>query len=65
MDKELLGGRSEEEFIDFITDMLITDNALANNILNEYFNDETTECWNFRTSIVVEYYVKKQKKEKR
>jgi hypothetical protein len=65
MDKELLGGRSEEEFIDFITDMLITDNALANNILNEYFSDETTECWNFRTSIVVEYYVKKQKKEER
>ena len=61
INEEILGGRTKEEFIDFISDMLMTDNALANNILNEYFNEETPECWNFRTNIIIEWYGKKQK----
>jgi hypothetical protein len=61
INEEILGGRTKEEFIDFMSDMLMTDNALANNILNEYFNEETPECWNFRTNIIIEWYGKKQK----
>ena len=31
------------------------------NILKEYFNEETKECWNLRTNIIVEWYGKMQK----
>jgi len=61
INEEILGGKSKKEFIDFMSDMLIEDNALANDILNQYFNEETPECWNLRTNIVVEWYGKKQK----
>ena len=61
INKELLGGRTVEEFADYMSDMLMEDNALANGILNEYFNEETPECWNLRTNIIVEWYGKKQK----
>lgn len=61
INEEIFGGRSKEEFIDFMSDMLIEDNALANDILNQYFNEETPECWNLRTNIVLGWYGKKQK----
>ena len=61
INEDILGGRTKEEFIDFMSDMLIEDNALANDILSKYFNEETPECWNFRTNIIVEWYGKKQK----
>lgn len=61
INEELLGGRTKEEFVEFMSDMLIEDNALANNILKEYFNEETKECWNLRTNIIVEWYGKMQK----
>ena len=61
INEELLGGRTKEEFVEFMSDMLIEDNALANDILSRYFNEETPECWNFRTNIIVEWYGKKQK----
>lgn len=59
--EELLGGRTKEEFIDFMSDMLISDNDLANNILKEYFNVYTTDCYNLRINIILEYIDKKQK----
>jgi len=59
--EEILGGRSREEFIDFMSDMLTEDNALANEILNQYFNVYTKECYNLRIDIIVEWYGKKQK----
>jgi len=59
--EELLGGRTKEEFIDFMSDMLISDNDLANNILREYFNVYTTDCYNLRINIILEYIDKKQK----
>jgi hypothetical protein len=59
--EELLGGRTKEEFIDFMSDMLISDNDLANNILREYFNLYTTDCYNLRINIILEYIDKKQK----
>ena len=52
--EELLGGRTNEEFIDFMSDMLISDNALANNILNQHFNLYTKECYNLRINIIIE-----------
>ena len=61
INEDILGGRTKEEFIDFMSDMLIEDNALANDILNKYFDENTPECWNFRTNIIVEWYGKKQK----
>ena len=59
--EEILGGRSREEFIDFMSDMLTEDNALANEILNQYFNVYTKECYNLRIDIIVEWYGKKRK----
>ena len=61
INEDILGSRTKEEFIDFMSDMLIENNALANDILSKYFNEETPECWNFRTNIIVEWYGKKQK----
>jgi hypothetical protein len=61
MMEEILGGRSREEFIDFMSDMLTEDNALANEILNQYFNVYTKECYNLRIDIIVEWYGKKRK----
>jgi len=61
INEDILGGRTKEEFIDFMSDMLIEDNALANDILSKYFDENTPECWNFRTNIIVEWYDKKQK----
>lgn len=61
INEELLGGRTIEEFTDYISDMLLEDNALANDVLSKYFNEETPECWNLRTNIIVEWYGKKQK----
>jgi hypothetical protein len=57
-------GKSREEFIDFISDMLINDDALANNILDEYFGDQNPQMWDLRTDILVEWYSKKGYKEK-
>jgi hypothetical protein len=57
-------GKSREEFIDFISDMLISDNALANNILDEYFGDQNPKMWDLRTDILVEWYAKNKKKGK-
>ncbi len=59
--EELLGGRTEEELIDFMSDMLITDNALANDILSQHFNLYTKECYNLRINIIIEYLSKKGK----
>jgi hypothetical protein len=59
--EELLGSRTNEEFIDFMSDMLISDNALANNILNQHFNLYTKECYNLRINIIIEYLSKKEK----
>jgi hypothetical protein len=56
-------GKSREEFIDFMSDMLISDNALANNILDEYFGDQNPQMWDLRTDILVEWYNKNWKKE--
>ena len=42
-------------------DMLIEDNALANDILSKYFNEETPECWNLRINIIVDWFGKMQK----
>jgi hypothetical protein len=61
INEDILGGRTKEEFVDFMSDMLIEDNALANNILSKYFDEDNPECWNFRTNIIVEWYGKKQK----
>ena len=64
INEELLGGRTKEEFIEFMSDMLISDNDLANDILNEYFNPSNSsnrELWNLRTNIIVEWYGKRQK----
>ena len=61
INEELFGGRTEKEFVEFMSDMLIEDNALANNILKEYFNEGTPECWNLRTNIIVEWFGKMQK----
>ena len=61
INEELFGGRTKEEFVEFMSDMLIEDNALANDILSKYFNEETKECWNLRTNIIVEWYGKMQK----
>jgi len=61
INEDILGGRTKEEFVDFMSDMLIEDNALANDILSKYFDENTPECWNFRTNIIVEWYGKKQK----
>lgn len=57
-------GKSREEFIDFISDMLINDNVLANNILEEYFGDQNPQMWDLRTDILVEWYAKNKKKGK-
>jgi hypothetical protein len=57
-------GKSREEFIDFISDMLINDDILANNILDEYFGDQNPQMWDLRTDILVEWYSKKGHKEK-
>jgi hypothetical protein len=59
--EELLGGRTNDEFIDFMSDMLIMDNALANHILSQHFNLYTKECYNLRINIMIEYLSKKQK----
>ena len=59
--EELLGGRTEEELIDFMSDILITDNALANDILSQHFNLYTKECYNLRINIIIEYLSKKGK----
>lgn len=59
--EELLGGRTNEELIDFMSDMLITDNALANDILSQHFNLYTEECYNLRINIIIEYLSKKGK----
>jgi hypothetical protein len=64
MDGEFYG-KSRDEFIDFISDMLINDNALANEILNQYYNQKTKECWNLRTDIMVAWHNKKMVKEKK
>jgi hypothetical protein len=64
INEDILGGRTKEEFVDFMSDMLIEDNALANDILSKYFDENTPECWNFRTNIIVEWYGKKQKLKK-
>lgn len=64
MDNEFYG-KSRDEFIDFISDMLINDNALANEILNQYYNQTTKECWDLRTDIMVAFYNKKMVKEKK
>ena len=64
INEEMLGGRTKEEFVDFMSDMLIEDNALANEILNKYFNPDEThsiEVWCLRTNIILEWYGKKQK----
>jgi hypothetical protein len=53
MMEEILGGRSREEFIDFMSDMLIMDNALANYILSQHFNLYTKECYNLRCPILL------------
>ena len=53
-------GRTREEFIDFITDMLILkeDNIMANTILDEYFNvqhnnwESREDIWELRTDIL-------------
>ena len=42
MDNEFYG-KSRDEFIDFISDILTNDNALANEILNQYYNQTTKE----------------------
>jgi hypothetical protein len=57
-------GKSREEFIDFISDMLINDNTLANNILDEYFGDQNPQMWDLRTDILVEWYAKNKEKGK-
>jgi hypothetical protein len=59
--EELLGGRTNDEFIDFMSDMLIMDNTLANHILSQHFNLYTKECYNLRINIMIEYLSKKQK----
>lgn len=59
--EELLDGRTQEEMIDFMSDMLITDNALANDILSQHFNLYTKECYNLRINIIIEYLSKKEK----
>jgi hypothetical protein len=64
INEDILGGRTKKEFVDFMSDMLIEDNTLANDILRRYFSEETPECWNFRTNIIVEWYGKKQKLKK-
>jgi hypothetical protein len=61
INEDILGGRTNKEFIDFMSDMLITDNALANNILKEHFNLYTTDCYNLRINIILEYLNKKEK----
>jgi hypothetical protein len=44
--------------------MLINDNALANNILDEYFGDQNPQMWDLRTDILVEWYIKNKEKGK-
>lgn len=64
MDDEFYG-KSRDEFIDFISDMLVNDNALANEILNQYYNQKTEKCWNLRTDIMVAWYSKRMNREKK
>jgi hypothetical protein len=61
INEDILGGRTKEEFVNFMSDMLIEDNALANDVLSKYFNEDNPECWNFRTNIIVEWFGKMQK----
>ena len=66
INEDILGGRTKEEFVDFMSDMLIEDNALANDILSQHFNLYTKECYNLRINIIIEYLSKKGKlKEKK
>jgi hypothetical protein len=66
-------GRTREEFIDFITDMLILkeDSIIANTILDEYFNvqhnnwESREDIWELRTDILVEHYAKSQQLKKK
>lgn len=54
-------GKTREEFVDFMSDMLIDSNQMANDILNEYFGDKTPEDWDIRTDIMVAWYAKRDK----
>ena len=63
INEEILGNRTKEEFIDFMSDMLLEDNTLANDILKQYFNNtEDKECYNLRIDIIIEYLFKKDNK---
>ena len=65
INEEIFGGRTKKEFIDFMSDMLLEDNVLANDILKQYFNDtEDKECYNLRIDIIIEYLFKKDNKRK-
>ena len=54
-------GRTREEFIDFMSDMLIDSNQMANDILNQYFGAKTLEDWDIRTDIMAAWYAKRDK----
>jgi len=63
INEEILGGRTIKEFVDYMSDMLLEDNTLANDILSQYFNDmDDKECYNLRIDIIIEYLFKKGNK---
>lgn len=54
-------GKTREEFIDFMSDMSLTDKNLANDILSEYFGDQNPEIWELKVDIIVAEFCKRQK----
>jgi len=60
-------GKTREEFIDDIVNMKLStdgDNKLADEILDQYFNEKNSEYWDLRTTIIAEWFTKKRTKVK-
>ena len=60
-------GKTREEFIDDIVSMKLStddDSKLADEILNQHFNEKTPEYWDLRTTIIAEWFTKKRIKVK-
>lgn len=54
-------GKTREEFIDFMSDMSLTDRHLANDILSEYFSNKDWGDEELRIDIIVAELFKRQK----
>lgn len=58
-------GRTRQELIEFLSDMLVSkddgDKNIANTILEEYYGGKDPDSWSFRMDLIVEYYIKLKK----